>query len=94
MRRSEVRWAIYTDYQKLDELRQQGRVPPSYHASLRASLVRIAPQVDAAAEKEKAEMMGQLKDVGNKFLGLFGLSTDNFQMQQQPGGGYSLNFQP
>ena len=48
------------------------------------------------AEKKKqemtGEMLGKLKDVGNSFLGLFGLSTNNFQFNQQPGGGYNIQF--
>lgn len=37
-------------------------------------------------------MMRKLKGVGDSMLGWFGLSTDNFQVQQGQGGGYSLNF--
>lgn len=48
-----------------------------------------------AEEKKKQmtqQMMGQLKDVGNSLLGLFGLSVDNFQVNQQDGGGYNIQF--
>jgi hypothetical protein len=32
-----------------------------------------------------------LKMMGNKFLGLFGMSLDNFQLDQSAEGGYSIN---
>lgn len=57
------------------------------------SIKELAPLVKKQEEEEKEKMMGQLKDLGNKFLGLFGLSVDNFQVQQDPNSGsYSVNF--
>jgi valyl-tRNA synthetase len=43
-------------------------------------------------EKDKAMMMGQLKDLGNTVLGKFGLSLDNFKVAPTEGGSYSINF--
>lgn len=44
-------------------------------------------------EKKKDEVMGQMKDLGDKFLGMFGMSTDNFNLNQNANGGYNIGFQ-
>ncbi|KAF7458938.1 tetratricopeptide repeat-containing protein [Cryptosporidium felis] len=43
--------------------------------------------------REKEEMVGKLKDLGNMFLGKVGLSLDNFQVEQNPQtGSYNIQF--
>lgn len=55
---------------------------------------RLKKIVHERQEKMKAEMLDKLKGFGNTILGKFGLSTDNFQMVQDPAtGSYSVNFQ-
>lgn len=57
------------------------------------SIQRLPPQISILQEKEKNEMIDKLKDIGDKFLGNFGLSTKNFKMTQDPNsGGYSVQF--
>lgn len=55
---------------------------------------QLAKQIDERNEKLKAEMLGKLKEVGNKVLGKFGMSLDNFKMVQDPAtGGYSIKYE-
>lgn len=55
---------------------------------------QLAKQIDERNEKLKAEMIGKLKEVGNKVLGKFGMSLDNFKMVQDPAtGGYSIKYE-
>ncbi|RUS81631.1 hypothetical protein EGW08_010594 [Elysia chlorotica] len=74
------------DYQKVVEM------DPSQHAA-RAACLKLAEQIKDRNEKMKEEMMGKLKDLGNMVLRPFGLSTNNFQLQQDPNtGSYSVQF--
>ena len=53
----------------------------------------LGPKLNTAKEKEMAEMMKNLKGIGNSILKPFGLSTNNFNfVQDEKTGGYSMNF--
>lgn len=88
---------LYEETDKLDEsladFKRVLELDPGNKEALSAS-VRLPPLINEKNEKLKTEMFGKLKDLGNMFLRPFGLSTDNFKMQQDPNtGGYSINFQ-
>lgn len=87
---------LYEKTEKLDEAlkdyQQVVELDPSHHQS-RAACLKLAEQIKDRNEKMKDEMIGKLKELGNMVLKPFGLSTNNFQMQQDPKtGGYSVNF--
>ncbi|GAB9462563.1 hypothetical protein Gpo141_00000051 [Globisporangium polare] len=86
-------------YEKLDKLDEALRdydavlkIDPTIRPAV-AAHARIKKVVDERQEKMKAEMLDKLKGFGNTILGKFGLSTDNFQMVQDPNtGSYNINF--
>ncbi|DAZ98603.1 TPA: hypothetical protein N0F65_001022 [Lagenidium giganteum] len=86
-------------YEKLDRLEEALKdydavlaIDPTIQPVVKAQR-RVKAVVDERHEKMKAEMMDKLKGFGNTILGKFGLSTDNFQMVQDPStGSYNINF--
>ena len=89
-RRADCNWNLeqwgscYTD---LEECEKQG---------MRLDSVTLERKAVAKKkmDEEIQKMWGQLKDVGNMFLGKFGLSTDNFKFNKDPNtGGYTMNFE-
>lgn len=62
------------------------------NAKARKKVAELQPIVDEKMEKLKEETLGKLKDLGNAFLGNFGLSLDNFAMNQTENGQYNISF--
>lgn len=48
---------------------------------------RLQIQYDDKMSKLKDEALGKLKELGNSILGNFGMSLDNFKMNQDPATG-------
>jgi len=80
----------YEDYQTVDKL------DPSIiqkSADLKRKFADCRRRVEELTEKRKTEVMSGLKDLGNTLLGKFGMSLDNFKLQQNEGGSYNISFQ-
>ena len=86
--------AALEDYEMLARAPLLSLLPQSDLKTVTQALRELPPRIDKAKEKEMAEMMGKLKELGNGILKPFGLSTDMFKMNQDPKtGGYSMNFE-
>lgn len=86
---------LYEDTEKLDEsLEDYKKVVELDPGNTEANeaLIRLPPLINERNEKLKQEMLSKLKDLGNMILKPFGLSTNNFEMKQDPSGSYSFNF--
>lgn len=87
---------LYEDTSKLDESLEDYKKILELDSQQKDALeaqIRLPIKINERNEALKTEMLGKMKDLGNLILRPFGLSTDNFQMNQDPNtGGYSINF--
>ncbi|PYH83631.1 tetratricopeptide repeat protein 1 [Aspergillus uvarum CBS 121591] len=100
MRRARARMQLggWANLQGAEEdykaLAAMDNLPPDDRRVVQKGLRDLPDRIAQAREKDMAEMMGKLKDLGNGILKPFGLSTENFKFVQDPKtGGYSMNFQ-
>jgi len=87
---------IYEETDKLDEALKDYQsvleLDPKNVAANKA--VRDLPaKIEERNEKLKAEMFDNLKKLGNMCLKPFGLSTNNFKLEQNENGSYNIQFQ-
>jgi len=76
----------------LDDYNQLLLLDPTSHVA-KEKVQRLPAQILIQQEKDKEEMLGKLKSIGNSILGKIGLSTDNFKfVKDETTGGYSVNF--
>ncbi|KAN0014592.1 hypothetical protein ACTFIU_000910 [Dictyostelium citrinum] len=91
-RRAQAREQLNKLKESLEDYQEIIKLDSSFPQAQQA-LRRLPPKIKEKEDKEREEMMGKLKDLGNTILGKFGMSTDNFQFVKDPNtGGYSVNF--
>ncbi|KAG5175470.1 hypothetical protein JKP88DRAFT_203585 [Tribonema minus] len=68
--------------------------PPKVVQKALTDIDRLQKLHEEKMEQLKDEALGKLKELGNSLLGHFGLSLDNFKVNQDAsgGGGYNISF--
>jgi len=88
---------IYEETDKLDEALKDYQVVLSIdprHVNANKAVRSLPAKIEERNEKMKQEMFDNLKKLGNMVLNPFGLSTENFKMEQNESGSYNIQFQP
>eukprot|EP00164_Ancoracysta_twista_P001453 GFYU01001893.1.p1 GENE.GFYU01001893.1~~GFYU01001893.1.p1 ORF type:complete len:276 (-),score=77.65 GFYU01001893.1:188-1015(-) len=93
LRRSQAHENMSKLKEALDDMKKVQELEPT-SSEAKSNIPRLTRALEAQHEKEKEEMMGKLKDLGNNLLGKFGLSLDNFKADKDPTtGSYNISFQ-
>eukprot|EP00927_Polykrikos_kofoidii_P020378 TRINITY_DN19652_c0_g1_i1.p1 TRINITY_DN19652_c0_g1~~TRINITY_DN19652_c0_g1_i1.p1 ORF type:complete len:442 (+),score=103.07 TRINITY_DN19652_c0_g1_i1:119-1444(+) len=76
-----------------EDLKKAIELDPSLRSKEYKRQAVLEARAQEQFEKDKTEMIGKLKELGNTVLGKFGMSCDNFKMEQDPNtGSYSLKY--
>ncbi|KAK1442321.1 tetratricopeptide repeat protein 1 like protein [Babesia gibsoni] len=76
------------------DLEKAIQLDPSIESKYRSKVVKLKALAEKEFLKEKDEMIGKLKDLGNTLLGKVGLSLDNFKVNKDEAtGSYNIQFQ-
>jgi hypothetical protein len=79
-----------TEYEEaLADANRIKELEPTF-SGIGATIIELEKLKAEKFEKMKEEVFGGLKNLGNMFLKNFGMSVDNFKMQQNPDGTYNL----
>jgi len=86
---------IYEETDKLDEALADYKTVLTLdprNVTANKAVRELPAKIEERNEKMKAEMMDNLKKLGNMVLKPFGLSTENFKLEQNEGGSYNIQF--
>ena len=84
----------YLDMKRLQDmiLKDPTAIPDQLAKKILLDAERLRVKSEEEQKKQLEEMWGQLKDVGSKFLGAFGINMNNFNFDKDPNtGSYSLS---
>lgn len=93
VRRAQLYEDLDRPHESMSDYQEVLKLDPNNIQAKVAVATRLPEKIKEKDEKMKAEMMDNLKKLGNMVLNPFGLSTNNFNFVQDPNtGGYSVNF--
>jgi len=77
----------------LDDFNKIKELDPKYINDYRHLEAELNYKAEIKKKQMTDEVVGKLKDLGNSFLGLFGMNLNNFKMNPNPAGGYSISIE-